>query len=152
MAENNPKVLDLMLVHHGLLEVLFKSLSDNISQNTNIELIRKMLSEFQWELEKHFFVEEKVLFKLSSKDQPQTYSIIVELLEEHDRMLKMLDEAKSLLKDNKMVDLSKFGTTLMEHRMIEEHKLYPELDNKISEEEKKMIVERINQLPLVKTF
>jgi len=152
MENKNPTLLDLMLVHHGLLEVLFSSLKDNIGMATKKEFVSEMIDEFQWELEKHFFVEEKVIFKSVSQGQPEIYKIVVQLLEEHDAMMKMLEETKSQLKENLPVDLSKFGHLLTEHRMIEEHKLYPDLDNKIDEEEKKLIISRINQLPLVKTF
>ena len=152
MENENPTLLDLMLVHHGLLEVLFSSLKDNIGMETKKEFVSKMVNEFQWELEKHFFVEEKVIFKSVSDGQPEIYGIVVHLLEEHNTMTKMLEEVKSQLAEKLPVDLSKFGNLLTEHRMIEEHKLYPELDNKLDDEEKKSIISRINQLPLVKTF
>lgn len=152
MENKNPTLLDLMLVHHGLLEVLFSSLKDNIGMETKKEFVSEMVNDFQWELEKHFFVEEKVIFKSASEGQPEIYKIIVQLLEEHDIMLKMLEGVKSQLAKKLPTNLSKFGNLLTEHRIIEEHKLYPDLDSRLNDEEKKLIISRINQLPLVKTF
>jgi hemerythrin-like domain-containing protein len=151
MEKNDNSILDLMLIHHGLLEVLFKSLKDNINLETKAEFVRKIVSEFRWEMEKHFFVEEKVIFAFCTATDPQSCAIVVELLNEHKRMRDMLEELKqeNVKKDSV---LNRFENLLKDHRLTEEYKLYPRIDEELSEDDKSLITGRINELPKVKSL
>lgn len=152
MEPKETTLSDLMLVHHGLLEVLFKSLKDNIGLNTKTEFLQDMLNEFQWELEKHFFVEEKVIFNFCTATEPQICSIVVGLLNEHKRMTDMLEDLKKKLPNKFSAELLNFEILLKSHRMVEEEKLYPRLDEELNEEDKNLIISRINELPVKKAY
>lgn len=146
--ENKHKLSNLMLVHHGLLEILFTSLEGNIKKENNLELTHKILDEFRWELEKHFFVEEKTIFNFCSITEPISCSMVVQLLNEHKAMKDMLDELSK--EPNKNALLEKFKELLMKHRITEDKELYPRIDEELNEEDKDLIVSRINELPIKK--
>lgn len=145
MANSNT-ILDLMIGHHTLIEVLLTTLRDNLSQS--VEVIEKSLSELQWELEKHIFVEETVIFKLCDDPNSKNCEIAQNLVKEHDKMLEMLNDLKEDLTEGKEVAVSEFQKLLTSHRETEERDLYPELDRELDKAQKESVIARINEIPL----
>jgi len=145
MANSNT-ILDLMVGHHVLIEVLLKALRDNLSQG--VEVIEKSLSDFQWELEKHIFIEETVIFKLCDDPNSKNCEIVKNLVKEHDKMLEMLNDLKEDLTEGEEVDVSEFQKLLTSHRETEEGDLYPELDRELDRVQKESVIARINEIPL----
>lgn len=150
MKENENSISELMLVHHGLLEVLFKSLKDNIALEPKADYLNQLIDEFQWEMEKHFFVEEKVIFSFCTATDPQSCKMIIELLHEHKRMRELLAD----LLDRKIQNraLTSFENLLIQHRKTEDEHLYPRLDEELNQAAKDLIFSRINELPQAKNL
>jgi len=145
MANSNT-ILELMIGHHALIEVLLTTLRDSLSQK--VEFIEKSLGEFRWEFEKHIFVEETVVFKLCDVPGSETCEIVQELVKEHDKMSEMLNDMEEDLTEGKKVDVSEFQKLLTSHREIEEKDLYPELDRELDKAQKESVIARINEIPL----
>ncbi len=96
---NSNTILEIMLGDHALIELLLINFKDNLSKD--IELVKKLFYEFRWELEKHIFVEEKVIFKFCDLPASEMCKTVQDLTEEHDKMLEMLNEIRNKLAINK---------------------------------------------------
>jgi hemerythrin-like domain-containing protein len=141
MAEN---ILNLMITQHGFLESLFSTFQIEIREGS--EKSEASLSEFTWEMKKHFFVEEEIIFNFMSWKEPVIFEIINQLKKEHSIMIEMLVKMSENLKTINGEDTESFFKLLKSHRDIEEKNLYPRLDKSLSGGQKEQIINRINQI------
>lgn len=119
------EVSGLMDDHHTKIEELLQRLPDNFDV-------------FKWELEKHFFTEEKAIFMFDQKGDLSRYS--EKLLNEHRQILDMLER----LKHDKGL-LEEFKQLLTQHKEFEDNELYPMLDEMLGENDKKYIIDRFTE-------
>jgi iron-sulfur cluster repair protein YtfE (RIC family) len=145
---NSNTILEIMLDDHALIEVLLIAFRDNLGKD--IESIEESFDKFRWELEKHIFVEEKVIFKFCNLPESEICKTVNNLVKDHDNMLAMLNEVQNDLVTKNETDISKFQELLKTHRKIEEEVLYPRLDQILDKEQKEIIIARINEVPLKK--
>jgi hemerythrin superfamily protein len=145
---NSNTILEMMLGDHALIESFLINFKDNLSKG--IELVEKSFDEFNWALEKHMFVEEKVMFKFCDSLTSEICKIVQGLTKDHDSMLEMLNEIRNMLVINKEIDISNFQEFLMDHKRIEETTLYPKLDQILNKEQKEIMIAQINEIPLEK--
>ena len=141
-------ILNLMVSHHGLLEILLTVVKDNLDRN--MERAREALDNFQWELEKHIFSEEKVAFKYYKPEALETRELVKELEHEHAVMLETVDVLKDNLEAKTEADIAEFQEFMVKHRGLEEKDLYSKLDQQLSTATKEKIVARINEIPIKK--
>lgn len=146
MANDN-RLLKLMIAHHGLIEVLLAVFKDSLSDS---EKAPKALGDFRWQAEKHFFAEEKVNFRFVFYNQEDLYKIIRHLIEEHSQILEMINSIERQLQEKKKVELDALSDLLREHRETEEKILYPQMDELLSQYQKDLMIERINEIVLRK--
>ena len=92
MEEN--RILKLMIAHHGLLEALLVLFRDSLD---NSDEAKKIFDDFKWQMEKHFFIEEKINFGRIVAAQPGLSEVVRKLLEEHGQMLVMAGRIKEQL-------------------------------------------------------
>ena len=94
-------ILNFMIQDHKKIIKLLDLVESNIGND--FELIIKSFNNFEWNFEKHLFVEEKAIFASDTPiDLTIKYPIILELLEEHIVLLDMLTEMrKNLLRKQK---------------------------------------------------
>jgi hemerythrin-like domain-containing protein len=144
--EQSNSILNLMVAHHGLLEALLAVFKDDFRASKG--KAQFALDDFQWELEKHLFSEEKVLFRLCDPKNPTLCGLVLKLEREHETMLGMV----MALKDNLLVkteeDITKFQDFMVQHRDVEEKELYVHLDSELTENAKREIIRRINEVPI----
>jgi len=146
MEEN--RILKLMIAHHGLLEALLVLFRDSLD---NSDEAKKIFDDFKWQMEKHFFIEEKINFGRIVAAQPGLSEVVRKLLEEHGQMLVMAGRIKEQLeKDGKDVDMDGFLDLIKRHRQTEEGTLYPRMGEVLSQEEQGGIIERINEVAFKK--
>ena len=146
--KNSNEILDTMLGHHALIDLLLTTFKDALAQN--LELAERLFDEFRWELDKHIFAEERVVFRFCEPLESEICRIVLGLVKEHDLMIEMLNEVKSNLATKERPDISEFQELLTAHRQVEEKTLYPELDKKLDETQKEMIIARVNEIPIKK--
>lgn len=146
--KNSNAITEIMIGDHALIEVLFMVFKENL--NKDIESARKSFDEFKWELQKHIFVEEKVIFRFCDSSGSEICKTVQGLMKDHDTMLEMLNNAENDLAAGNETDVSGFQELLTNHRNIEEKILYPKLDQQLSETQKEIVVARINEIPLKK--
>ncbi|MDD5193217.1 MAG: hemerythrin domain-containing protein [Candidatus Nanoarchaeia archaeon] len=128
------------LIIHNLLNKFEKEISEDFEKSKNT------FNRLRWILEKHFFVEEKIIFSvyLSIIDEENEY--INKLLMEHEKIFRLLNEIEEDLLDNKKSDISEIKLLLRAHSRFEDDFFYPKIDEEISEKEKLKILNRIEEV------
>ncbi len=145
---NSNTILEIMLGDHTIIESFLINFKDNLSKD--IEFAEKSFDEFKWVLEKHIFVEEKVMFRFCDSLTSEMCKIVQGLTKDHSKMLEMLNEIRNKLVINKEIDISNFQELLIDHKRTEETTLYPELDQILNKEQKEIMIAQINEIPLEK--
>lgn len=146
--KNSKEILNTMIEEHALIEVLLLVFKNDLTKEPGSA--ENSLNKFSWELEKHFFVEERAIFKFCGSPDSEICQIVQELIQEHSIMLEMLNEIKNDLVIGKNIEISSFLILLEKHRNTEEKKLYPKIDQEFSQENKDIIISKINEIPLKK--
>jgi len=139
-------ILSLMVNDHCKIENLLTDLEEK--NKTSFEEMKKSFTKFEWELEKHIFAEEKAIFTdYNPKDAGQGYKMLPELTKQHNYILNTLNNWHSDIRKKKMLsDVYSFKEYLVKHREFEEEKVYPKLEESLSDEEKRHIIAKINEL------
>ena len=145
--EKDNRLLKLMIAHHGLIEVLLAVFKDSLSDS---EKALKALGDLGWQTEKHFFTEEKVNFRFVFYNQADVYKITQHMIEEHSQILGMINKIEGQLQEKKEIELNSLSDLLQEHRETEEKILYPKMDELLSQYQKDLMIERINEVVLIK--
>ncbi|WP_455392202.1 hemerythrin domain-containing protein [[Eubacterium] cellulosolvens] len=138
---NLKTISEVMKRHHYQLEGLLNRFQ--MSQD-EAEAFPKMFNKFKWELEKHFFIEEKAIFTLIYSDDPEIHEMKDELLREHRAILKTLGKIENDLNNKIATDLTDFQNSIKKHRDFEDEAFYPTLDRELDNERKKEIWDRIS--------
>ena len=128
----NNSIQVLMLKDHGKINSLLIEFERNPS--------KKSYNEFKWNLEKHLFIEEKVIFEIYSNSSNSEIEELDTLIKEHKDMLWLLGEIEDLKENSSRISILK--KILPAHSEFEDEIFYPRLDNELPEETKKLIIER----------
>lgn len=139
------KILHLMKGHHDLIEALFEEFQKGVEERKEVE---DLLENFRWELQKHFLVEEEVVFRICDSLESNICEIIPKLNTDHDVMLSLLNRMEETLPNVKGKDVSKFERLLASHKKMEEESLYSELDKKLNKKQKEIMIARISGIPI----
>ena len=143
---------------HNIISQIMKNEHDSIDRmlddieghHHENDMIKRMFQRFKWNLEKHFFIEEKVIFSVySSNISEETSSDIETLLKEHKDILWLLGKAESMIKRNMMPDLSELKNILKAHAKFEDEAFYPKLDEELSEDQKDIIIQRAKDVVIL---
>ncbi len=141
-------VTDLLLNDHCKIERSIGSFIDSLGKEESYNNIENLL----WQIEKHIFIEERVIFTFLRKTDKEDYKSIPELEREHDEILRIMDDINLNLidkKDQVVLELVKdMKKIILNHKKFEEEKIYPKLDVELSEEQKNIILGRINDIKL----
>jgi hemerythrin superfamily protein len=138
-------ILDLMVKDHKKIVGLLNDVKKVIGQD--IISTMRVFDKFEWELEKHIFTEEKAIFtSYNPTNIIEGYAMVPELIKEHNEILNNLRLMRKDIKKQRKFDFDKFVEVLMNHKTFEENSLYPKLDQELEESQKKMIIDRINQI------
>jgi len=135
------KIPEIMKMHHYHLEGI---LNRFVKSRNEYEVFPMVFNKFKWELEKHFFIEEKAIFTLIYSDDTESNEMKDDLLRQHRTILKDLKSIEEGLNSNLDTDLSEFKQSLIKHRDFEDESFYPILEQELDEERKKEIRDRIS--------
>ncbi len=140
-------ISEIMVRDHGKIVKLLIDFEKSIGQNE--QTMMKAFNAFLWELEKHFFTEEKAIFiAYEPEDENEGYAMIPELIKEHEEIFDRLKVMKKSVKKKKVFDFQGFKELLKKHKDFEDEKVYPKFDQELDEEEKRIIIHRINEIYL----
>ena len=135
-----------MINDHNIIEKLMDDFERDIDKD--YELMKKSFTKFEWKLEKHIFTEEKVIFtNYTPEDVTEGYQMLPELTKQHNFILNQLSNwRKDLVNKNKINGFYKFKKILINHKIFEENEVYPKLDQSLSYSDKKLIIDRLNEI------
>lgn len=136
------RISEVMIEEHARLTKMLLNLIKNIE---NKKEIRKIFIEFKWNLEKHFFIEEKAIFSAYGS-KIEVGRKVVNLIEEHKEMLSILKEAEKEIDKGKFPDLSKFKKIMLRHQEIEDDYFYTGLENNLNEDLKAEILDKTSEI------
>ncbi len=145
MSENI-SILKLMTKDHGKIDILLEKLDEKSKEN--FSEMKKAFHNFEWELEKHIFTEERAIFTdYDPEDVREGYKMLPELTKQHNYIVNVLNNWRNDVKSNKIPkDIYGFKEFLRKHREFEEQDVYPKLDDALNKEEKENIFAKINEI------
>ena len=144
MSEND--ILPRMIEDHNKIEKLMDEFEGDIDKE--FKIMKKSFTKFEWKLEKHIFVEEKVIFtNYNPEDVTEGYRMLPELTKQHNFILNQLSNwRKEIVNKRKIDGFFKFNKVLVNHKIFEENEVYPRLDQTLNESDKKLIIDRLNEI------
>ena len=138
-------ILDVMVKDHNRLMNYLKDVKNNLE--SDFEVLLKLFNTFEWNLEKHFFVEERAIFTSYNPDYIEDgHQLFTNLSKQHTNILEKVESLRKRLRMGKSIDVSDLEEILLKHKTYEEKNVYPVLDLEISEGEKRFMIERINEV------
>jgi hemerythrin-like domain-containing protein len=138
-------ILDLMMKDHGKIVKLLL----DVEKSIGMELIStmKVFDTFEWELEKHIFIEEKAIFtSYKPTNIVEGYKMVPELIQQHNDILNRLRVMRKNLMWQRPIDYDEFKELIMAHKTFEEVSLYPKLDQELDESQKEEIMKKIREI------
>jgi len=138
-------ILDLMMKDHGKIVKLLL----DVEKSIGMELIStmKVFDTFEWELEKHIFIEEKAVFSsYKPTNIVEGYKMVPELIQQHNDILNRLRVMRKNLMWQQPIDYDEFKELIMAHKTFEEVSLYPKLDQELDVSQKEEIMEKIREI------
>jgi iron-sulfur cluster repair protein YtfE (RIC family) len=140
-------ILELMIHDHAKLMKYLGVVEKNMKENP--EDVISSFRTFEWNLEKHFFVEERAIFTwYNPENVDEGYAIFLDLAKQHTAILEKLRLLKKSIRNIEAIDFTKFKSILIKHKNYEEKNVYPLLDMEINEGEKRFMIERIKEVAL----
>jgi hemerythrin superfamily protein len=141
-----PTLVEIMMNDHARLERLLDKLEDHV--DADYPMMRKAFNTFEWELEKHVFVEEKAIFtQYSPDDIAEGYQMLPVITKQHTFIVNILDTWRKQVRNNQRLEgFHDFKQFLIKHKKYEENDVYPRLDESLTEEQKRHMIERIQEI------
>ena len=124
---NEDSILKIMIKDHCKIEELINNLEN--SSKLNYESMNKAFNRFEWELEKHIFIEEKAIFTSYNPDDViEGYKMLPELTKQHNYILNTINNwRKDIRKRRTITDIYSLKEFIIKHKNFEEEKVYPKL-------------------------
>jgi hemerythrin superfamily protein len=143
---NDISILKLMIKDHSKLVNLINNLEEKSKEN--FKSMKDAFTKFEWELEKHIFIEEKAIFTdYNPEDITEGYKMLPELTKQHNYIINALNNWRDDVQKGRIItDVNSFKEFLINHRSFEEEKVYPQLDESLQDEKKKHIINKINEI------
>ena len=121
----------------------------DVEKSIGMELIStmKVFDTFEWELEKHIFIEEKAVFSsYKPTNIVEGYKMVPELIQQHNDILNILRVMRKNLMWQRPIDYDEFKELIMAHKTFEEVSLYPKLDQELDASQKEEIMKKIREI------
>ena len=133
---------EIMLKDHARIHNLLQEVKYKISEKTKDS--EYLFIRLKWTLEKHFFVEEKVIFTIYSESELGEIEELNHLINEHKDALLLVKKIDNNFNNPKeyIEDLDKL---LSAHAKFEDEIFYPRLEDELPEKQKQLIEDRCNE-------
>lgn len=140
-------ILELMVKDHNRLFEYLKDIENNLG--SEFGFLSNSFNTFQWNLEKHFFAEERAIFISYKPDEPdKQYDFFSDLMDQHAEILSIVESLRKKLQKREPLDLNQLKKLLVKHKTFEEKSIYPVIDQELDEGEKRFIIDRIQDIRL----
>ena len=137
MSQSIPSI---MLKEHNKIKIFLDRFEQEL--NENFHSSEKTFIEFKWSLEKHFFIEEKVIFTVLRTLNEEENEDMFNLLKEHKDMLFLIKNIEEHFFRNIKPDIRDLKKTLLSHAGFENEFFYPKLEMELNEKQKCLIIEQ----------
>ena len=114
--------------------------------NRDFEKAKEIFGKFNWNLEKHFYVEEKVIFTVYNSPGNEESENLSRVIKEHKDITWMIKKIKENLDQGIKIDLTELKQILKIHEKFEDEVFYSRLEDELSQNEKELIIERANEI------
>jgi hemerythrin superfamily protein len=144
--QEKSSILKIMVNDHQRIESLLDSLETKLDDD--FDIIEKAFDKFEWELQKHIFAEEKAIFTYyEPEDVSSGYKMLPILTKQHNDILNRLETMKRDVQNGKTPQkVSEFKKVLVKHRTFEEVDVYPKLQEALSEQQKNIIIKKVESI------
>ncbi len=134
-------IMELMLKdHEKIVDYLNKVEEEG---HPDIEAFLK----FEWLLKKHIFIEEKAIFiSYQPSDDYEEERTFNKLSKEHTVIMDLLDKILEESFPRGNTNFNKLKRLLAVHKKFEENEVYPKLEEKLNEKNKRDIIEKITEI------
>ena len=128
-----------MINEHGKI----RSMLIELENTSDLPYQKKLFNQFKWTLEKHFFVEEKVIFSIYHGEE--NMNNLDTVLKEHKDIILLIKKAEENLNQGHL-DIFDIKTIIEAHAEFEDEVLYPKLDEELDENQKELILDRASEI------
>ncbi|MCX6750612.1 MAG: hemerythrin domain-containing protein [Candidatus Pacearchaeota archaeon] len=135
------EIFKIMTKEHEVIESLLDDFKKS-QINDSLEA-KKIFQTFVWNIEKHMFLEEKILYNVYSVWDGNIEGMF-EILEQHGEIIALIKKIKNSYPDEK--NLSALKELLRDHFVLEETLLYPNLEKVLNGEQKEFLIERAQEI------
>ena len=133
----------VMIKHHVKINKILIDF-EKIS-NREISEFKRVFEKFRKKIEKHFFIEERNVFPVSDKNNAREVLQLENLLKDHRDLKEIIREMENDIINEKKPKTNILRELLFAHEQREVESFYPLLDNRLLEQNKKKIVDSINE-------
>lgn len=131
--------------HHEI-----ESMIDRLEEalDGSYDIMKNQFEQFEWKLEKHLFVEEKAIFTFyEPSDTVQGFQMLPTLMTQHNYIINELNKMRKDVANGKNpLGLEELKLFLMKHRNYEERDVYPKLEDTLTTDQKKQVIDRIKEI------
>jgi hemerythrin-like domain-containing protein len=135
------EIFKIMNMQHEFIGSMLDDFEE--SYDKDLAGAKETLNQFVWNLEKHIFLEEKILYSVYSIWDGNIEGMF-EILGDHGEIMVFIKKIKKL--DFNKSDISSLRDLLENHFALEETVLYPNLEKVLNIEQKKLIIERAQEI------
>ena len=138
----NLSISELMMKHHYNIDKILGKFTKELKEKSILNM--GTFNKFKWELEKHFFMEEKAIFQLHYSNNEKTNTITTQLKSEHDHMIAELEKIEANIKLGKSFNFTDLRKMIIDHKNYENREFYPLLDDELEDDRKELIIQRLS--------
>lgn len=138
----------LMLKHHGIVNRSLGNFEKELEKAFKSDNAKYALSIFRWNLQKHFFIEEKNIFIVTDKENKTEFLQLQNFLKDHRDLMSITNNITEDILEGRKPQVIILRELLFAHERRETDIFYPRLDRRLSEEEKKEIIEKTKDVKL----
>jgi len=117
---------------------------DEMIEEFELNRTKGSFDKFKWNLEKHFFVEEKVIFSVSNSGGSEEDNF--RILRDHQDILGQVKRIEDALVSGEDFDVGDLKAALVVHAKFEDEDFYPRLDEELSEDLKGVVFDRAGEI------
>ena len=141
--ENSIK--QLMDDEHQRINKILNKFEEELNYSS-FENLAKIFNQFKWNLDKHFFVEEKAIFDIFEKIENDEVTEIFDLMQEHGEIIELIKNIEERLNKKVKPDVSGLKKRLIDHLDLEDKMFYPKLDEELEPYKKQELISRIKEI------
>ncbi|MBR9704586.1 hemerythrin domain-containing protein [Candidatus Pacearchaeota archaeon] len=138
----NNKIINIMNKEHKMIRNIFNAFENNL--RFDFQSSKEIFRVFVWNLEKHIFIEEKIIYSVYSVWNNSEE--ILGLLGDHKDILYLIKKIENTLSKNKIPNVSDLKIILNEHFILEEEILFPLFDDVLKGNLRELFLDRTNEV------